>query len=79
MKPCAIYARYSSELQRATSLEARMIEEERRHQDELRHSHELLLRVIDAVPVRVSATDRNGRFVFANDCFARAMNRLPSD
>jgi PAS domain S-box-containing protein len=61
--------------ERATSLEERMIEEERRHQDELRHSHELLLRVIDAVPVRVSATDRNGRFVFANDCFARAMNR----
>jgi len=61
--------------ERATSLEERMIEEERRHQDELRHSHELLLRVIDAVPVRVSATDRNGRFVFANECFARAMGR----
>ena len=61
--------------ERASSLEERMIEEERRHQDELRHSHELLLRVIDAVPVRVSATDRNGRFVFANECFARAMGR----
>jgi PAS domain S-box-containing protein len=61
--------------QRATSLEERMIEEERRHQDELRHSHELLLRVIDAVPMRVSATDAAGRFVFANEYFARALGR----
>ena len=61
--------------QRATSLEERMIEEERRHQDELRHSHELLLRVIDAVPMRVSATDAAGRFVFANEYFARALSR----
>jgi two-component system, cell cycle sensor histidine kinase PleC len=61
--------------QRATSLEERMIEEERRHQDELRHSHELLLRVIDAVPMRVSATDAAGRFVFANEYFARSLGR----
>jgi len=60
---------------RATSLEERMIEEERRHQDELRHSHELLLRVIDAVPMRISATDQEGRFVFANEYFARALGR----
>ncbi|MEI4883966.1 PAS domain-containing protein, partial [Klebsiella pneumoniae] len=49
--------------------------EERRHQDELRHSHELLLRVIDAVPMRVSATDAAGRYVFANEYFARALGR----
>ncbi|MGE5200698.1 MAG: ATP-binding protein [Acidobacteriota bacterium] len=61
--------------ERAISLEERMIEEERRHQDALRHSHELLLRVIDAVPVRVSATDKDGRFVFANESFARAIGR----
>jgi len=61
--------------ERAISLEERMIEEERRHQDALRHSHELLLRVIDAVPVRVSATDKEGRFVFANESFARAIGR----
>jgi len=61
--------------ERAISLEERMIEEERRHQDALRHSHELLLRVIDAVPVRVSATDKDGRFVFANEAFARAIGR----
>ena len=61
--------------ERAISLEERMIEEERRHQDALRHSHELLLRVIDAVPVRISATDKDGRFVFANESFARAIGR----
>jgi PAS domain S-box-containing protein len=61
--------------QRAVSLEERMLEEERRHQDELRHSHELLLRVIDAVPMRVSATDAAGRYVFANEYFARAFGR----
>ncbi len=61
--------------QRATSLEERMIEEERRHQDELRHSHELLLRVIDAIPMAVSATDAAGRYVFANEYFARAHSR----
>ena len=61
--------------QRAVSLEERMVEEERRHQDELRHSHELLLRVIDAIPMRVSATDAGGRYVFANEYFARAFGR----
>jgi two-component system, cell cycle sensor histidine kinase PleC len=63
--------------ERAHSLEERMVEKERRHRDQLRHSHELLLRVIDAVPMRISATDRAGRFVFANDYFARAINRTP--
>ena len=61
--------------ERAISLEERMIEEERRHRDQLRHSHKLLLRVIDAVPMRVSATDHTGRFVFANEYFARALGR----
>jgi len=63
--------------ERANSLEERMVEKDRRHRDQLRHSHELLLRVIDAVPVRISATDRAGRFVFVNDCFARAVGRAP--
>jgi two-component system, cell cycle sensor histidine kinase PleC len=55
---------------RASSLEEQMIVEERRHKDAIRESHELLLRVIDAVPVMVSATDRDGRFVFVNECYA---------
>ncbi|MGH6796994.1 MAG: ATP-binding response regulator, partial [Roseiarcus sp.] len=57
--------------ERALSLEERMVEEERRHQDAIRHSHELLLRVIDAIPMRVSATDRDGRYVFVNEYLAR--------
>src|SRR5258708_35348701 len=61
--------------ERATSLEERMIEEARGKQAARRHSHELLLRVIDAVPMRVSATDAGGRYVFANEYFARAHGR----
>ncbi|MGH7088613.1 MAG: hybrid sensor histidine kinase/response regulator, partial [Stellaceae bacterium] len=60
---------------RATSLEEQMMAEERRHRDALRASHELLLRVIDAMPVMVSATDRDGRFVFVNERFARRLGR----
>ena len=61
--------------ERALSLEERMLEEARRHQDAIRHSHELLLRVIDAIPMRVSATDRDGRYVFVNEYFARWVGR----
>jgi PAS domain S-box-containing protein len=61
--------------QRASSLEQQIIAEERRHQAALRESHELLMRVIDAVPVMVSATDREGRFVFVNECYARRVGR----
>jgi two-component system, cell cycle sensor histidine kinase PleC len=60
---------------RASSLEEQMIADERRHRDALRASHELLMRVIDAVPVMVSATDREGRFVFVNECFARRIGK----
>src|SRR5215472_11506963 len=57
--------------ERASSLEEQILVEEQRHKDALRHSHELLMRVIDAVPVLVSATDREGRYVFINDFYAR--------
>jgi len=60
---------------RASSLEEQMIADERRHRDALRASHELLMRVIDAVPVMVSATDREGRFVFVNEWFARRIGK----
>jgi PAS domain S-box-containing protein len=56
--------------QRALSLEEKIATEERRHQDALRHSHERLLRVIDAVPVMIGATDRAGRYIFVNECWA---------
>jgi len=61
--------------ERASSLEERIALEEQRHRDALRHSHELLMRVIDAVPVLVSATDREGRYVFVNDFYARHIGR----
>ncbi|HZL60597.1 MAG TPA: ATP-binding protein [Stellaceae bacterium] len=60
---------------RASSLEEQMVIEARRHQDALRESHELLLRVIDAVPLMVVATDRDGRYVFVNDWFARSVGK----
>ncbi len=61
--------------ERARSREEQMGLEERRRRDALRHSHELLMRVIDAVPVLVSATDREGRYVFVNDFYARHIGR----
>ena len=51
---------------RARSLEEQMLEEERRH-------HDRLLRVIDAMPAMIWATDREGRLVFANKEFADAV------
>lgn len=64
-------------IERASSLEEKIIVEERRHQQALRESHELLMRVINAIPVLVSATDFEGRYVFVNDCFAGRVN-LPA-
>jgi len=61
--------------ERASSLEEQIVVEEQRHRDALRHSHELLMRVIDAVPVLVSATDHEGRYVFVNDFYARHIGR----
>jgi PAS domain S-box-containing protein len=61
--------------ERASSLEEQIAVEEQRHRDALRHSHELLMRVIDAVPVLVSATDNEGRYVFVNDFYARHIGR----
>jgi PAS domain S-box-containing protein len=61
--------------ERASSLEEQIMVEEQRHRDALRHSHELLMRVIDAVPVMVSATDHEGRYVFVNDFYARHIGR----
>jgi two-component system, cell cycle sensor histidine kinase PleC len=57
--------------ERASTLEEKIQTDERRHRDELQKSHELLLRVIDAMPVMVCATDRDDRFVFVNSSFAR--------
>ena len=61
--------------ERASSLEQKMKADAKRHRDALRESHELLMRVIDAVPVMVAATDREGRYVFVNDWFARRIGK----
>ncbi|MDE2229173.1 MAG: response regulator [Alphaproteobacteria bacterium] len=63
---------------RASSLEEKIVADARRHRDALRESHELLLRVIDAVPLAVVATDRDGRYVFVNDWFARSVGKTPA-
>ncbi|MDE2165190.1 MAG: response regulator [Alphaproteobacteria bacterium] len=63
---------------RASSLEEKIVEDARRHRNALRESHELLLRVIDAVPLAVVATDRDGRYVFVNDWFARSVGKNPA-
>ncbi|MGH6989070.1 MAG: ATP-binding protein [Stellaceae bacterium] len=64
--------------ERATTLEEKIQSDERRHRDELQMSHELLLRVIDAMPVMVSATDRDGRFIFVNSSFAQRFGSAPA-
>ena len=61
--------------ERASSLEEKMQADARRHRNALRESHELLMRVIDAVPVMVAATDREGRYVFVNDWYAKRIGK----
>jgi len=63
---------------RATALEQKIQLEAERYKDALKESHELLIRVIDAVPVMVAATDRDGRYIFVNDWFARRVAK-PAD
>jgi two-component system cell cycle sensor histidine kinase PleC len=63
--------------ERASSLEAEIALEQRRHQDALRESHDRLLRVIDAIPVMISATAGEGRYVFVNNCYAAAIGATP--
>jgi signal transduction histidine kinase len=53
----------------AASLERRLVDDAERHRSELRQSHDRLLRVIDAVPVAISATNAQGRFEFVNRPF----------
>jgi two-component system, cell cycle sensor histidine kinase PleC len=61
--------------ERATALEQEIHLEAERHKDALKESHELLMRVIDAVPVMIAATDRDGRYVFVNDWFSRRVGK----
>ena len=50
-----------------------------RHQDaSLRHAYERLLRIIDAIPVMICATDRDGHYVFANHHFGSFIGVRPN-
>ena len=64
--------------ERASALEQKIAAEAERHRDALNESHQLLMRVIDAVPVMVAATDREGRYVFVNDWFSRRIGKPAS-
>jgi PAS domain S-box-containing protein len=52
-------------------------EETSRGSVELPHAHERLLRVIDAVPAMVCATDGEGRYIFCNQRFASFVGLRP--
>ena len=65
--------------ERASALEQKMQAEAKRHRDAVKEGHDLLMRVIDAVPVMVAATDREGRYVFVNDWFARRIGKPASE
>jgi len=52
--------------ERAAQLEVQLERDAELHRDALERSHALLLDVINAVPVMISAEDRNGETLFAN-------------
>lgn len=55
------------------------ISESRRTQLSLRASHDLLVNVIDSSPSCIFATDRNHRYILANQCYARFVGRAVQD
>jgi diguanylate cyclase (GGDEF)-like protein/PAS domain S-box-containing protein len=63
---------------RAKTLEQKLECSERSLVQTIRYSSERLAQVIDCVPVPISATDRNGRSLFANDCHARIFGTDPA-
>lgn len=65
--------------QRTRSLEQRLATDSRQHEEQLRETREVLRQVIDAVPALVSATDTDGRIVFANTAFAEHSDTTTSD
>jgi len=58
-------------------LERKLEHSERSREEALRDSTERLAQVIDTVPAMVSATDRNGRFIFVNAYQAEVANIDP--
>jgi len=58
-------------------LERKLEHSERSREEALRDSTERLAQVIDTVPAMISATDRNGRFIFVNAYQAEVANIDP--
>jgi len=63
---------------RAQSLEQKLHHSELSLQQAVRDSSERLAQVIDAVPALISATDREGRFLFINDFQAQLIGADPA-
>jgi diguanylate cyclase (GGDEF)-like protein/PAS domain S-box-containing protein len=63
---------------RAQKLEHKLERSERSLEQAIRHSSERLAQVIDCVPAPISATDRNGRVLFTNECYARLFSIDPT-
>jgi diguanylate cyclase (GGDEF)-like protein/PAS domain S-box-containing protein len=63
---------------RAQALEQQLRLSERSQEELVRSSREALLQVIDTVPAMISATDRNGRAIFANAYFAAFVDSSPA-
>jgi diguanylate cyclase (GGDEF)-like protein/PAS domain S-box-containing protein len=63
---------------RAQTLEHKLEHSERNLEQAVRDSSERLGQVIDAVPALISATDQNGRFLFANDFYANLIGTNPA-
>jgi len=63
---------------RARKLESELKDSERSREKMLRDSRESLIQVIDTVPAFISATDRDGRYVFVNAMHALLAGAPPS-
>ena len=64
---------------RAKSLERELEASERHREEAIRSSRAQLARVIDTVPALISATDRDGRFLFVNAYLASFAGGDPAD
>ncbi|MEQ8370845.1 MAG: response regulator, partial [Alphaproteobacteria bacterium] len=65
--------------ERAELLERKLMRDSEAHAAALQQSHQRLLRVIDAVPAMISATDNAGRVVFMNSFEAQLLGTTPDE
>lgn len=64
---------------RAQFLERKLETSDRLHEQALQDSQEMLLQVIDAVPAAISATDREGLYIFVNSYLATYLGINPDE